>query len=151
MINFKDLINKLDSFDSDTYWFGPTAFEQIQALEQKLNLKFPHDFIKFLEICGGGGADSAEISGIYKNDALREDGGTLLYSTLHSREAYELPPKLAVIFLHDDGICWAINCEEKNFGEVVSYNIFTKKVEKTLNKSFSEFFEEYVNLRITED
>ncbi|AZD05694.1 hypothetical protein C4K26_0260 [Pseudomonas chlororaphis] len=54
---------------------------------------------------------------------------------------------LAVIFLKDDEICWAIDCSPQGKGKIVSYNIFRKKTEKILAGNFYSFFKDHIEMR----
>ncbi|WP_277590062.1 SMI1/KNR4 family protein [Pseudomonas chlororaphis] len=147
MYDYQSLIQKIDSSDEETFWFGAASKDQIQKLENLLQLSFPEDFSAFLEVCGGGGVVESEICGIEKNDATLARGGTINYSTNYCRSDYDLPADLAVIFLKDDEICWAINCSPQGKGKVVSYNIFRKQIEKTLAENFYNFFKHYIEIR----
>ncbi|WP_210475932.1 SMI1/KNR4 family protein [Pseudomonas chlororaphis] len=148
MYDYQSLIHKIDSSDEETFWFGAASKDQIRKLEILLQLSFPNDFSAFLEVCGGGGVVESEICGIEKNDATLARGGTVNYSTSYCRTDYDLPMELAVIFLKDDEICWAIDCSLQGKGKVVSYNIFSKKTEQVLAENFYDFFRDYIEIRV---
>ncbi|MDC6110280.1 SMI1/KNR4 family protein [Serratia rubidaea] len=148
MKEIDDLINKLSSTKKhEVMWLGAADKEQISRLEHYLSLKLPEDFKYFLEKTGGGGVIEQEISGIEDNDALADFGGTVYYDTIYCRSEYQLPSDLAVIYFKDDEICWCIDTSPNNFGEIVSYDLFSMNKNKKLHSSFKSFLQEYVNLR----
>jgi hypothetical protein len=147
MHNYQYLIRKLENSDEETFWLGPATTEQIRKLETILGLKLPEDFVDFLSVCGGGGAAGSEICGIENNDATLDNGGNVSYSTAYCRTEFELPSNFAVIYLKDDEICWAIDCEPTGNGQIISYDLFKKKQSKKIAENFYSFFEEYVELR----
>lgn len=143
MIQIENLIERLKADCEGTYWLGAASATEINRLQETLGLNFPTDFIAFLLLCGGGGAECSEICGICDDDASLKVGGTLLYATTYCREEFGLPPTLAVIYLEDNEICWAIDCQTS---QVVSYSLIFRKIDRFLNPSFLEFLEEYVKL-----
>ncbi|MFJ2366576.1 SMI1/KNR4 family protein [Pseudomonas sp. NPDC087697] len=147
MQSYQHLINKLDTSSEETFWFGASSKDQIAKLEKILELKFPQDFIEFLETCGGGGVVESEICGIENNDASLEPGATVNYSTTYCRTNYELPNNLAVIYLKDDEVCWVIDCSATGNGKVLSYDLFKNNTSKVIAENFYSFFDEYVELR----
>jgi hypothetical protein len=64
------------------------------------------------------------------------------------RERYGLPHTLAVIYFHDDEICWCLGGTAATDGElpVVSYDIHQRRLDKTLALSFEEFFDGHLAL-----
>ncbi|MBU6961409.1 SMI1/KNR4 family protein [Pseudomonas sp. CVAP len=147
MQSYQDLTNKLDTSSEETFWFGACSKDQIAKLEKILELKLPQDFIDFLETCGGGGVVESEICGIENNDASLESGATVNYSTTYCQANYELPNNLAVIYLKNDEVCWAIDCSTTGNGKVLSYDLLKNKISKVIAVNFYSFFEEYVELR----
>lgn len=148
MTDYQPLIDALDAGDEETFWFGPASAEQIQRLQGLLKLQMPADLVAFLLTCGGGGVVQSEIAGIEDNDATLCNGGSLLYATTYCRSEFGLPEHLAVIYLRDDEVCWAVDCSAQGLGRVLSYSLFQRKIERVLNPSFSLFFQDYVNLRL---
>ncbi|MBS9426323.1 SMI1/KNR4 family protein [Photorhabdus caribbeanensis] len=142
------LIKELSSSEKhEVDWLGGADQEQITILEEALCAKLPEDFKIFLNKVGGGGVVDQELSGIENNDALIDYGGNIYYDTIYCRSEFSLPEKLVVIYFYDDDICWYIDTSESNFGKVVNYNLFDRKVDGILSSNFTEFFEEYVKLR----
>lgn len=149
MSDIQNLVDKLSgSKKHEVFWLGAADKDQIKNLENSLSVTLPGDLKAFLEITGGGGVVEQEISGIEDNNASLEFGGTIFYDTKYCREEFSLPDKLIVIYFKDDEICWCIDTSNENYGVVVSYDIFSKKIAKNLHDSFYEFFKEYVELRI---
>ncbi|PKF81412.1 hypothetical protein CW749_01870 [Vibrio sp. vnigr-6D03] len=146
-MNYKDLAEKLDHANSDTFWQGSADESQIDKLEELLSLQFPEDFKEFLKQLGGGGVTDSEISGIEDNDSTIDYGGTVYGDTLSAREDYNLPEHLAVIFFKDDEICWCIDTNSPK-GEVISFDVFKQEVNSKIADSFERFFHEYVSLRV---
>lgn len=148
MKDIENLINKLSSTTKhEVFWLGAVDKDQITLLESALSFRLPDDFKFFLEKTGGGGVIEQEISGIEDNDALAEFGGTVYYDTIYCRNEYSLPDTLAVIYFKGDEVCWCLNTSSDSFGEIVSYDIFSKKKQCIMHSTFKDFFEEYVNLR----
>ncbi|CZF80596.1 SMI1 / KNR4 family protein [Grimontia celer] len=142
-MNFNELANN----NSDTFWQGGADTAQIEKLEQLLGIKLPSVFKEFLQSPGGGGVADSEISGIEDNNAALDFGGTVYGDTLGAREDFELPEHLVVIFYKDDEICWCIDTCSPN-GQVVSYDVFKKKVGPVIANNFGEFFSDYVSMRL---
>lgn len=148
MTDYQPLIDALDASDEETFWFGPASVEQIQHLQSLLKLQLPAELVEFLLTCGGGGVVQSEIVGIEDNDAALCNGGSLIYATTYCRSEFGLPEHLAVIYLRDDEVCWAVDCSVQGQGRVLSYSLFQRKIERVLNPSFYLFFQDYVNLRL---
>ena len=148
MLNIKYLIKRLgDEVQDEVYWLGACDEVQLNILENKLNLSLPFELKEFILLVGGGGVIEEEISGIVDNDALAESGGAIYYNTCQCRDEYSLPLDLAVIYFKDDDVCWCVDCRKDTYGQIVNYDIFSKKITNVLAPAFNVFFEEYVNLR----
>ncbi|SBS34727.1 SMI1 / KNR4 family protein [Marinomonas spartinae] len=150
MNDYTNLIATIEKTGSEIYWLGSATDDQIKILEDLLEFNLPASFKEFLKLYGGGGVVEAEISGIENNDALNDSGGTVYGDTLTVREDYQLPEKLAVIFFRDDEVCWCIdasNSKTQDEFPIVSYNLFSRKVDRKISDSFENFFEEYLTLR----
>ncbi|WP_347903493.1 SMI1/KNR4 family protein [Pseudomonas purpurea] len=147
MHDYPALARQLDGSGEETCWFPPASRQEVITLETLLDLRFPDDLIKFLMTCGGGGVVESAIGGIADDDASIAIGGTIHYNTVYCRAEFQLPSHLAVIYLHDDEVCWAVDCHSAGGGAVVSYNVFQRRIENTLANSFFMFFKEYVELR----
>ena len=149
MDTYRSLIERLDSSSAETFWFGPAPREEIQRLEELLGHPLPPSFRLFLQECGGGGEVETGVSGIYQS-AAKDDKGTVWGDTRRCRERFDLPNTLVVIYFSEDEICWCLDCRrpEKN-GEspVVSYNVFSRAVDRKLSPTFADWFGEYVDLR----
>lgn len=148
MHQYGKLINQLDSGDDETFWFGAVDHKSINILETLLSIrKLPDDLVGFLVTCGGGGVIDAEISGIESNDSTIEHGGTILFDTLYCRSEYDLPSDIIVIYFKNDEVCWCVDCSDREYGSVVSYNLFNRRIERKISARFFDFFKEYVELR----
>ena len=111
--------------------------------------KLPLSFITFLEEYGGGGVVGSEISGIESNNAELDYRGTVYGDTIMCRDQYSLPESLVVIYFSDDEVVWCLDTSRMKNEEcpVVSYNVFTSKIDGELAETFHEFFVEYLELR----
>ncbi|MEH0873519.1 SMI1/KNR4 family protein [Pectobacterium cacticida] len=144
-----ELIDKLTKdAEDEVFWLGAADENQIALLEEKLMVNLPDDFKGFLSVVGGGGIVGEEISGIVDNNALAESGGAVYYDTCYCRNEYELPNELVVIYFKDDDVCWCINTSATDFGSVVNYNLFSRKVDRKMHPTFTCFFDNYVKARI---
>lgn len=149
MKKIKMLIDKLtNSCEDEVVWHTPADEEQIVILERLINAKLPDDFKYFLKETGGGGVVAQEISGIENNDASIDFGGTVYGDTIRCREDFKLPKYLIVIYFIDNELYWCIDVSINNFGKVVNYDPYLKKIDGVISKDFTTFFEEYVTLRI---
>ncbi|NUF50250.1 SMI1/KNR4 family protein [Gilliamella sp. ESL0250] len=147
MSDINSLIKRLnDEAQDEVYWLGACDASQINILENKLKLSLPYELKEFILLVGGGGIVGEEISGIVDNDALAESGGAIYYDTYQCRNEYTLPSDMAVIYFKDDDVCWCVDCRKDTYGQIVNYDLFSKKISDILAPSFSIFFEEYVNL-----
>ena len=148
MGDIKNLVTRLNHGAQDeVYWLGACDESQINILENKLNLSLPNELKEFILLVGGGGVVGEEISGIVDNDALAESRGAIYYDTCQCRKEYSLPSDMAVIYFKDDDVCWCVDCRKNTYGQIVNYDLFSRKISNVLAPSFRFFFEEYVNLR----
>jgi hypothetical protein len=148
MGDIKNLVTRLNHGAQDeVYWLGACDESQINILENKLNLSLPNELKEFILLVGCGGVVGEEISGIVDNDALAESGGAIYYDTCQCRNEYSLPLDMAVIYFKDDDVCCCVDCRKNTYGQVVNYDLFSRKISNVLAPSFRFFFEEYVNLR----
>lgn len=148
MGDIKNLVTRLNHGAQDeVYWLGACDESQINILENKLNLSLPNELKEFILLVGGGGVVGEEISGIVDNDALADSGGAIYYGTCQCRKEYSLPSDMAVIYFKDDDVCWCVDCRKNTYGQIVNYDLFSRKISNVLAPSFRFFFEEYVNLR----
>ncbi|MGV7959588.1 SMI1/KNR4 family protein [Photorhabdus tasmaniensis] len=148
MNKIEALVQKLSSLcEDEVVWHTPVDNEQIRILEKKLNIIIPDDYKFFLKKTGGGGVVEQEISGIEDNNALIDYGGTIYGDTTRCRSEFQLPKHLAVIYMVENEIYWCIDSSPSNFGKIVNYDPYLKKIDAIISDSFTSFFEEYVELR----
>ncbi|WP_447957865.1 SMI1/KNR4 family protein [Vreelandella sp. EE7] len=148
MAEYDELAKAVEAAGYEIFWLGSASRDQVRTLERLLSAPFPSSFKNFLEIYGGGGVVSAEISGIEDGDVENEFGGTVLFDTKECRELYNLPAHLIVIYYHDDEVCWCLDTSRyaKNECPVVSYNLFTKKIDRDIASDFGSFIEQHLLL-----
>jgi len=148
MAEYDELASGVESAGNEIFWIGPASIEQVQRLENLLGTKLPVSFRRFLEDYGGGGVVSAEISGIQNDDASDVSGGTVLGDTATCRERFDLPSHLVVIYFQDDEVCWCLDVSESGVQEspVVSYNVFTGKVDGAIASNFRNFMRQHLAL-----
>lgn len=144
-----DLFEKIRNTGETLEFYGQQTFVSISQLEKVLDIRFPKSFINFLLELGGGGSIGSGISGIYNNNALKMNDGTVYGDTLTSRSEQSLPNHLIVIFKNDSETIWCLDMLQTNaLGEnaIVSFDVFSKSVTKIAN-TFDEFFHEYLRIR----
>jgi hypothetical protein len=148
MAEYDDLVGAITTAGNEIFWLGAASEEQVRLAEILLGVPLPRSFRHFIESYGGGGVIGAEISGIEDNDASLESGGTIVGDTRTCRSQYGLPSHLIVIYFHDDEVCWCLNTSESIDDEcpVVSYNLFTRKVDRVIANDFSSFMRNHLTL-----
>lgn len=132
----------------EIFWLGSANTAEIAKLQILLSLTFPAVFVKFLATYGGGGVVGAEVSGIEGDDAENDSAGTVLGDTLTCRNVFGLPDNLAVIYFHDDEICWCIDCSDQRGGSwpIVSYSLAMRKIDRRISDSFDAFMRMHLGL-----
>lgn len=146
MKEYDQLVNQVEKTGTEIFWQGGADADQIDQLESLLSKQLPPSFRRFLIEYGGGGPIGAEISGIEDNDVFLKTGGTVLGDTEECRSRYNLPSHLIAIYFHDDEVCWCLdssNTRDKEY-PVVSYNLFTKKIDKNIGTNFHSFMTEHL-------
>lgn len=148
MVDYDELVGMITATGKEVFWLGAASKKQVEHVEVLLGVALPGSFRSFMESYGGGGVIGAEISGIEDNNAELESGGTVVGDTKTCRNRYHLPTHLVVIYFHDDEVCWCLDTNENVDGEcsVVSYNIFTRKVDRVIAKDFPSFMQQYLEL-----
>lgn len=147
---YAELIKRLTDAGLPVEFYGPQKEESIEKLAMSLGTALPQSLKEFLRRHGGGGVTGEWISGIYEDQPLRPNTGSIYGDTVRSREMYGLPPDLVVIYCQDDEIVWCLDTGTSDAsGEcpVVSYDIFDRAVAATIAPSFMAFFQEYVAIR----
>ncbi|WP_233237915.1 SMI1/KNR4 family protein [Bordetella sp. LUAb4] len=142
------LAKRVERAGFEIQWYGPVSREQVCRLEELLAINLPNSFKDFLQSHGGGGVVSADVSGIEDNDAEIDFGGTVLGDTMRCRKEYELPQYLAVVYFHDDEVCWCLDTSQSKNGEcpVVSYDVFRERVDRVIATDFFSFFKHHLEL-----
>lgn len=148
MAEYDDKAEAVKLAGHEIFWLGAVSEHEITRSEALLGIKLPSSFRSFLANYGGGGVVGAEISGIEDNDAALEAGGTVVGDTKTCRQRYDLPSHLVVIYFHDDEVCWCLDTGNSADTEcpVVSYNIFTKKIDRVIAETFSSFMQQHLEL-----
>jgi antitoxin YobK len=148
MGSFDDFAEVTRQAGYEIFWLGPASSAAVSDLESLVEMQLPQPFARFLREYGGGDVVGAEVSGIEANDGKKDGGGTVWGDTKLCRTLYNLPKDLAVIYFHDDEVCWCIDGREpdRNGYPVVSYNIFTGKIDKIIAPDFDSFFRAHLEL-----
>lgn len=148
MAEYDELAAAATAAGNEIFWMGAASRDQIDRVEGLLSAPLSISFRRFLEGYGGGGVISAEVSGIEDNDAELVSGGTVVGDTTTCRDRYHLPPHLVVIYFHDDEVCWCLDTSRSSDGEfpVVSYNVFTRKVDREIARDFASFMQQHLAL-----
>jgi len=148
MAEYKELVAAIEAAGYEIFWQGASSGDQIDHVENLLGTSLPGSFRRFLEGYGGGGVINAEVSGIEGNDAALASCGTVVGDTILCRDRYELPLHLVVIYFHDQEVCWCLDTSRTAGGEcpVVSYNIFTRKVDREIARDFASFMQHHLAL-----
>jgi len=82
---------------------GGASEEQVAALERAFGLSLPPTYSRFLKMFGAISLDDHHVSGIVENDALKEQGGSVLWDTACFRKEEGFPAGFIVIGKHEDG------------------------------------------------
>lgn len=140
-----DLAAAAEGAGYEIFWLGAASTGEIDKLETLVGITLPPSFRDFLGRYGGGGVVDAEISGIEDDDAAKATGGTVWGDTQACRARFDLPEGLAVVYFHDDEICWAIDGrgEER---PVVSYNLPLRKIDREIAPDFEAFLRLHLGL-----
>ncbi|WP_454674025.1 SMI1/KNR4 family protein [Achromobacter pestifer] len=148
MTEYEMLAREAERAGQEIFWYGATDSNQIERVEALLHVTLPISYKKFLENYGGGGVVSAEVCGVEDNDASIESGGTVVGDTKECRERFALPDNLVVIYFHGDEVCWCLDLTNSNEEDspVVSYNIFTGKIDRQIASNFSSFMRQHLTL-----
>ena len=148
MAEYDLLARAAEEAGHEMFWSGATAPNQIERVEALLHVALPTSFKRFLESYGGGGVVSAEVSGVEDNDAESDSGGTVVGDTKECRSRYGLPDYLVVIYFHDDEVCWCLDTSNSANSEcpVVSYNVFSRKVDRQIALDFESFMKQHLAL-----
>jgi hypothetical protein len=148
MAEYDELAAAVTAAGAEVFWLGAASRDQIDRVEAMLGAPLSSSFRRFLEGYGGGGVIGAEVSGIEENDAALESAGTVVGDTTACRDRYHLPPHLVVIYFHDDEACWCLDTSRSVVGEcpVVSYNVFTRKVDREIARDFASFMQHHLAL-----
>lgn len=145
MAEYDELAAAAEAAGYEIFWFGAVSKNKISHVEGLLGVSLSISFRRFLEFYGGGGVVSAEVSGI-EGDGESISGGTVVGDTIECRDRYQLPSHLVVIYFHDEEVCWCLDTSKIFGGEspVVSYNLFTKKVDREIAGSFESFMRQHL-------
>lgn len=95
------------------FTYADVTDEMLNGVEQRMNVKIPDEYKRFLKEFGHGGIGGLEILGVGKNGSLIFEKETLKY------RAYGLPAELIVIENCDE---W-IYCVNSINGKVVMWSI----------------------------
>lgn len=147
-----DILKPLIDSGEEVEWLGPASENSIKKVSTLLGARLPESLRQFLLKYGGGGLVGEPISGIIETKANSMQMGTLLGDTKRCRDNHRLPPHLIVVYYSEDGVCWCVDCgEQDQTGEspVVSFSIFTHKIDANIAPTFTEFLMEYVKLRVS--
>ncbi|WP_233237925.1 SMI1/KNR4 family protein [Bordetella sp. LUAb4] len=148
MDEYDILVKKVEAAGFEVKWYGAVDPLQIERLELITSISLPNSFKDFLGTYGGGGIISADVSGIARNNAEIDSGGTVFGDTMTCRAGYDLPAHLAVIYFHQDEICWCLDTSSFVNGEcpVVSFDIFGRRIDSLIASDFSSFMVRHLTL-----
>lgn len=145
-----ELIRTIEEKGGALEFFGPQAAERIHQLEKALTVRLPPSYVTFLERFGGGGTLGSGISGIYNDQPLTLNDGTVYGDTLRTREDFALPRHLVVIYRDESDAVWCLDtstCDENGECPVVAYDVGRRRVAERIASSFAKFFEDYLRVR----
>ena len=152
MSEIEEIVKPLSECGEDLFWQGRASEASVQKLEELLGIKLPPSLKLFLLEFGGGGIVGEEISGIEANNPSLMHRGTILGDSERCRKEYQLPSTLVVVYFTEDGVCWCLDSskqDERGESPVVSYSIFTHKIDALIAPTFSDFLKRYVELRVS--
>ena len=149
MAEFDDLVEKVKQAGHQVEFYGPKGEPMIDTLAAALDTTLPPSFRRFLGEYGGGGVVGEWVSGIYDDQPLLANEGSVFGDTKRWRERHALPPKLVAIYTQDDEVCWCLDTAKvtKN-GEnpVVSFDLSDPSHTTPIADSFADFFKEYLEM-----
>lgn len=123
---------------------GPKPESLVVAAEEKLDVKFPSTYRRFLREYGAGSFGSEEIYGVIDENFEESRIPNGIWYTLNERKRYKLPYHLVVIYEPGDGdiFCLDLNSVEKGEALVIAYNSAYPPEEQrkeVIAKDFGEF------------
>jgi hypothetical protein len=128
--------------DGHEIWLaGGASEDQVAALERALGLSLPPTYSNFLKMFGALSLDDHHVSGIVGNNAVKEQGGNVLWDTSRFRKEKEFPAGLIVIGKHEDGAY----CLDSSRGSadqefpVVNFEYGSIQHEKPVARNFLEW------------
>jgi antitoxin YobK len=149
MDGIEEIVTPLVQSGQDLYWLGQASESSINKIEGLLGVKLPVSLRLFLLKYGGGGVVGDQISGISADNPSLTRRGTLLGDSERCRKEHQLPQHLVVVYFTDEGACWCVDCsrrDEAGESPVVSYSIFTHRIDARIAPTFAAFLKRYVEL-----
>jgi len=142
------LISELEKVGEELDFYGPQSDEDIETVAKALGVTFPPSYVEFLRRFGGGGLSIEMLSGIYDNQPLLPNEGSVYGDTMRSRDECGLAKQFVVLLYEDDGeTLWCLDThsiDETGDAPVVAIDFLSGTVSGTISPSFREFFEEYL-------
>jgi hypothetical protein len=122
---------------------GPRPVTLINWAQDRLSVKFPETYRRFLLEYGAGGVGSFEIYGVIQEDFENSDFLQLdvVWLTLKDREEWDLPRFLIPIFDLGDGelFCLDLRLLERNEAKVVGFTPGYSSAEQRLDVVADDF------------
>jgi len=152
MDEIEALIARLRGEGQRVWVAGPQPEQSIIELEHALNVRLPPSYRTFVAKFGGFSLLNSVVSGIIGEDPLAVGTGRLHWDTQRFRQEYGMPDHLLVVQPDEDApYCLDIR-KQRPDGEmpVVCYELHSGHSSQ-MASSFSEWFTEYLNLRLDDD
>lgn len=141
----KELLQKTHGIST---FVGPRSETLINLAQDRLSVKFPEAYRRFLLEYGAGGVGSFEIYGVV-NDNFENSGiPDMVWLTLKGRKEWDLPRFLLPIYDLGDGelFCLDLRTQEGDEARVVGYTPGYSSPEQSLDTVAEDFGKLLLNL-----
>jgi antitoxin YobK len=144
----EDLMHRVASRWSTFHLLGACTLESIEKVEKALGVKFPPSYKQFCLRYGGGGPYPG-ISGVDPVDPLNANlGQRVLGDTIRTREDYQIPRHLAVIYRdYETGSIWCLDTSKADDNGECPVASAVDGIIQASHPNFEAFLIEYLRLR----
>ncbi len=134
---------------------GPRPLTLIHQAQDRLSVKFPETYRRFLLEYGAGGIGPFEIFGVVQDDFENPDYHHIdvIWLTLKERQEWNLPKILLPVFDLGDGelFCLDLRVDEAKEAKVVGFTPGYSSAEQSLEiiaEDFGKFFLDQIQLAL---
>lgn len=135
------------------FFVGSRTENLIKVAEEKLGLKFPPTYRRFLIEYGAGGFGSSEIFGVIHENFDTSSSPDVVWTTFQQRKYFSFPKNLIVIYSVGDGEIFCLDIGNTNTGEipVVTYQpgyLPEEQRKEVIAQDFGRFFLDLVQSEV---